>query len=45
MLIVSGHASSGRVAPIPATASMWSPSVVSRSRAITTANAAMFMNR
>ena len=45
MLIVRGHASAGREAPIPATASMSSPSAVSRSRAITTANAAMFMSR
>ena len=43
--IVIGQASAGRVQPIPSSASMWSPRSVSRSRAITTANAATFITR
>ena len=42
---VSGHASHGRVWPIPATASMWSPNPVWRSRSTMTANAATFITR
>jgi hypothetical protein len=42
--IVMGHASQGRLAPMPDSAAMSSPSPVSRSRAATTANAATFMN-
>ena len=45
MLIVIGHASSGRSAPIPASADRSSPSDVSRSRATTTAKAAKFITR
>ena len=41
--IVIGQASSGRVAPIPLSDAMSSPYGVSRSRAITTANAARFI--
>ena len=43
MAMVIGQASTGRLAPIPRSASMSSPSRVSRSRAITTANAARFI--
>ena len=41
--IVIGQASHGRSRPSPATASIESPSVVSRSRATITANEAMFI--
>ena len=42
--IVIGHASHGRSRPRPVTASIESPSPVSRSRATITAKAAMFIN-
>ena len=43
--IVIGQASSGRVAPMPFSEAMSSPSGVSRSRATMTANAARFITR
>ena len=43
--IVSGHASSGRELPRPATASIESPSGVSRSRMMITAKADRFIIR